>query len=427
MIYRIRQGVMFVAMGMLSGLASAATANAHAGEAQKDTAVMDVSAQEETERVIRALQEAVKRNSSTVTLERGDSSTVQAGDVVQVRFAASLEDGSLLVTNMESVSRDPKRKKAALYRFPEHFEPDELLAGKEEILPGLGEAVLGMKAGEKKQLVIPAEKAFGSYHVKLRSRFPAERRVPLSITMAAEDYVRRFGSFPAAGKEVDLERYFKARIVTVGETEVTLHVLAKDGESFEEPIGVTRLKVDEKELTLSLTPRMGAEFQIHGRSGRIVSVEGGYFTVDFNHPLAGKAIVLEVEAVSLTKAGSLVKEAPAWLESHDQGLAEAKKLERPAVLVLYADWCSFCKRLFAETMEDPRVKNLRDSLVWVKVNSDRETAIKQRYAQEGYPLIVLLRPDGSVAERIDGFRDGAAFSRLLKDFLAARGKVSQGR
>lgn len=425
--YFIRKGVALGSLIAAGGLFSSGMVNAYAGEPQKAAAVTDDSGREETDRVIRALQEAVKKNSSTVTIENGDSSTVQSGDLVLVSFTAALEDGSLLATNVETAAKDPKRKKAAMHQVTENFQPDELLAGKEEILPGLGEAVLGMKAGEKKHLVIPAVKAFGPYDAKMRSRFPTQRTVPLTITMAAEDYVKRFGSFPVAGKEIDLERYFKARIVTVGDKEVTLKVLVKDGERIEEPIGVTRLKVDENALTLSLTPRMGAEFQINGRPGRIVSVEGGYFTVDFNSPLAGKNMVLDVEVVSLTKASSLVKDAPAWVEDHDRGLAEAKKLDRPAVLVLYADWCSFCKRLFDETFEDPRVKNLKDLMVWMKVNSDKETAIKQRYVQEGYPLIVLLRPDGSVAERIDGFRDGAAFSRLLKDFLSTRGKVAAGK
>ena len=87
-------------------------------------------------------------------------------------------------------------------------------------------------------------------------------------------------------------------------------------------------------------------------------------------------------------------------------------------MILYADWCGWCKKTFAETIPDPRVSRLKDKFVWMKVNSDKETKYKQMYGQNGFPMMVLLRPDGTVAEKIDGFRDGAALGRVLKEFLA---------
>ena len=61
-----------------------------------------------------------------------------------------------------------------------------------------------------------------------------------------------------------------------------------------------------------------------------------------------------------------------WIEGYDEGLTEAEKLNKPAVLVLYADWCAFCKKLFSTTLVDPRIKMMKDDFVWVKVNSDKQ-------------------------------------------------------
>jgi FKBP-type peptidyl-prolyl cis-trans isomerase 2 len=369
-----------------------------------------------------AINEAKQQGRESTEVTIGAAS----GDLVTVNYTASLEDGAVFATSNERIGKDPAVKKASWYQPPEVYRPEEVVAGKGEILPGLGEAVIGMRPGEKKRLTLAPDKAFGPVDPKNTVRFPVARSMPRVIRMPAAEYAQRFSSFPVVGKEVDLVPYFRSRVARVTEQDVALEFLAENGKVYTEPYGAVTVAVAGDMVTTTLKPVIGAPFPLNGRTGVVTAAEGTSFTVDFNNPLAGKTIVLDVEAVSLTRGLSLAAKPPAWLEAHDAGLAEAKKLGKPTVLVLYADWCEFCKRLFAETMEDPRVKNLRDRLVWVKVNSDKETAIKQRYAQEGYPLVVLLRPDGSVAEKIDGFRDGAAFSRLLKDFLATWGKVAAG-
>lgn len=346
-----------------------------------------------------------------------------AGDLVVVNYTASLEDGAVFATTKESVGRDPEVRKVSWYEPPTVFRPEEVIAGKGEILPGLGEAAIGMREGEKKHVVLTAENAFGPADPKHSAQFSVARSMPRVIRMPAAEYTQRFASFPEVGGEVELVPYFRSRVTEITGSDVALESVVENGTVINEPYGTVTVTLTGELVTTTLKPILGALFPVRQGTGVITAADESSFTVDFNSPLAGKNVLLDLEVVSLTKASSLAKEPPVWVEAHDRGLAEAKKLDRPAVLVLYADWCSFCKRLFAETMQDPRVKNLKDRLVWVKVNSDKETSVKQRYAQEGYPLIVLLRPDGSVAERIDGFRDGADFSRLLKDFLATCGKV----
>ena len=46
----------------------------------------------------------------------------------------------------------------------------------------------------------------------------------------------------------------------------------------------------------------GAEFPLKDATGIITSTDGANFTVDANNPLAGKAIVIDFEVVSLSKA-----------------------------------------------------------------------------------------------------------------------------
>jgi FKBP-type peptidyl-prolyl cis-trans isomerase 2 len=51
----------------------------------------------------------------------------------------------------------------------------------------------------------------------------------------------------------------------------------------------------------NIDPRVGALIQLQGRYGKIIFVGGGRSRIDFNHPLAGKALVFDVTVVEHIK------------------------------------------------------------------------------------------------------------------------------
>lgn len=48
----------------------------------------------------------------------------------------------------------------------------EFTLGKKQVIPGFEKGVEGMKVGEKKNIVIPPEEAYGEYKEDLRKSFP---------------------------------------------------------------------------------------------------------------------------------------------------------------------------------------------------------------------------------------------------------------
>ncbi len=327
-----------------------------------------------------------------------DPGKAQAGDLVAVNCSVTLADGAPVRT----------------------VEGEEVVAGGTATVPGLGEAVLGMAPGEKRDFTVPPEKGYGLSDPAKIVRFPIERRMPKTVRIPAAEYVKRFGTFPAVGKEVDLLPYARSRVTAVTEREAELAYLGKDGDRFEDDLGATETRVDGEQVILRLVPRLGAPFPGQGVEGRITGADNDAFTVDFNPPLAGRALAYHIEALSLVKASRVRDTKIAWGEDHDRGLAEAKRARKPVVLVLYAEWCAWCRKLFGESLPDPRIRMLSDRFVWVKVNSDLDRRIYGKYGQNGFPLIVLLSPDGDVVGRIDGFRDGAALYGELSSLLKGK-------
>jgi len=343
--------------------------------------------------------------------------TAANGDLASVQYTATLADGALFYTTRPEVANDPARPKVPWYTAVPNYRPEELLVGKPALFPGIGTAVAGMTPGEKKRLVLPPEQAFGQADPKKMVQFPLRRTLPRRLPLTAVEYVQRFDGFPTVGKEVPLTPWFPARVAAVTDRGVELEMLVNDGATFSDSFGTTSMKVAANEITTTLTPIIGAPFQVQSGVGIITATDGTNFTVDLNHPLAGQTITIDLELTSLTKAASLPAGEIPWLEEHDAGLAAAKKSGRPAVLVLHADWCTFCKKLFSETMPDPRITSLRDRFTWIRVNSDKLTDFKKQYGQDGYPMIVLFKADGTIARKLDGFQEAAAFRAALQDVL----------
>ena len=339
------------------------------------------------------------------------SAKIKEGDLAAVNFTAKTKDGELVRATDEKAAKDPGVRKSSNFESGAIFAPEDIVAGQPGgSIPGLSEAVIGMAAGEKKTVVIQPEKAYGPIDPAKRKHMPCVRHIPKKIQMAPQEYVGDFHSFPVVGKEVSVTPYFKAAVIEVSEQFTVLDCNAVDGQRFEENFGSIEVKVDAQNISMILTPKLGANFPMEaGKQGKIVSTDGVNFTVDANNPLAGIPLTVDLEIVSVTDAPKLSSLQIQWVEDYDKGIALAKEQKKPAVLVLYADWCGFCKKFFGETVSDPRVRVLNDRFVWIKVNSDANKKYGEMYAQKGFPLIIVMNPEGQPTDRMDGFRDAAAF------------------
>ena len=353
-----------------------------------------------------AVEEAVRAGKTVAEIDFDKNrDRVQKGDLARVNYTAKcFSDDKVFRTTLAGVAGAPGIKKAAWYEEPESFSPEDILAGEKASMPGLGEAVLGMSAGEKQTITLTPEKAYGPPDPRKMMKLPTIKRMSKVISMSAQEYVQKFRFLPVVGKEVNLVPYFKTRVIEITERRVTLEHLAKDGERVEDDFGTTEIHLDGKEITIKLVPRIGAPFEANGRKGRIISTDGSAFTVDFNNPLAGKTIVIDIEVVSIIRASVFQAMEIPWLEDHDAGLAAALTDGKPVVLVLHAEWCGWCKRL-------------KDRSVWVNTISDLELEYKDLYEQNGFPLIVLLSPEGEVIKKLDGYRDAATLKRELDNII----------
>ncbi len=150
---------------------------------------------------------------------------IEAGDFVKFHYVGRFENGEVFDTSYEDIAKENE-----IYVEEREYGPLGVHVGVGEIIPGLDEALIGMKVGDKKRATIPPEKAYGMPNPELVIEVPVSE-----FTQA--------GLEPVEGLYVMTDSGI-AKIVNVGKETVKL---------------------------------------------------------DFNHPLAGKTLVFDIEVVEIEK------------------------------------------------------------------------------------------------------------------------------
>lgn len=132
---------------------------------------------------------------------------VKKGDKIKLHYTGRIKNGETF---------DSSRK----------GEPIQFEAGTGQIIKGLDEAVIGMEPGDKKNIKVVPENAYGDYNKELLIEVPKEmlpqdispkegstlslvdkegRAIPVKITEIKEESIKVDANHPLAGKELDFD------------------------------------------------------------------------------------------------------------------------------------------------------------------------------------------------------------------------------
>lgn len=113
--------------------------------------------------------------------------------------------------------------------------------------------------------------------------------------------------------------------------------------------------------------------------------------------------------------------------SWDEGLAEARRSNRPILVDVYTNWCGWCRRMDREVYARADVRDyLSANYVTIKLNAESNLrgtyegrdqsmrSIASRFGVRGYPTTLFLRPGAEHIVTVPGYVSADRFLLLLQ-------------
>ncbi len=112
----------------------------------------------------------------------------------------------------------------------------------------------------------------------------------------------------------------------------------------------------------------------------------------------------------------------------DTGMERARGEGKPILATFVTDWCPYCTKMNTKTWRASAVAERLEELVPVRVNVEEKQGagraqgpvLAARYGVHGYPVQLLLDPDGRVVSRFDGYQSPPQLLAWLDDALTGR-------
>ena len=110
--------------------------------------------------------------------------------------------------------------------------------------------------------------------------------------------------------------------------------------------------------------------------------------------------LLLILVIQISYAENTAKHEINWY-SYDKGIAAGKAEDKKIFLHFFADWCAYCKIMKNKTFKDASVVSyLNKNFISIKVNSDQERELAQKYRVRGLPTNWFLKEtDEKIASR----------------------------
>jgi len=102
-----------------------------------------------------------------------------------------------------------------------------------------------------------------------------------------------------------------------------------------------------------------------------------------------------------------------WITNYSNGLEEARKTNKPVLLIFSAEWCGPCHAMEREVLYDPQVVPLLKKFVCLNIDIDRDEFTAARYHTDSVPRVLILDPSANVLSDRLGYQFKPEMIRLL--------------
>lgn len=369
----------------------------------------------------------------------GSPPIAQPGEYIQADFTCRLGDRGLVETTLANVAGDEEAAKSTIFTLHDNYRP---LRFKVPETPGVLhpaplaplEQKIGMAiANRGNELSLEQTNFLELQSSEIENFPPADRYVemarrflvPRTKEIPIQDFKALYGSTPPVkGSIVDGDSDFPGVVQAISTDSITIHYSARAKGKALLPYGFAFIQVKDKHnFEATMDVQVGQLFKrVGGLPGRITTVDEKKYVIDFGQSFAGETLYCEVTARPFDPAQASQPVPIEWIEDYEKGLALARQQGKPVVLFLYSDGCPYCHQMEDKVFPDPSLNQFKNSFVWVKINSEKQTEYGERFKQQGFPLTLVLNSVGGELDRFSGLQHVTTLASKLDHILSPKKK-----
>jgi thioredoxin-related protein len=101
-------------------------------------------------------------------------------------------------------------------------------------------------------------------------------------------------------------------------------------------------------------------------------------------------------------------------DAYTDTLKRAKAEDKPMVLYFFSNYCGYCDLMDREVLADKEISStIKKTLVFLRINVDKQSSLARKYNIRGYPTTWLLEPSGKRIVQIPGYVDKKDYKLVL--------------
>jgi len=101
--------------------------------------------------------------------------------------------------------------------------------------------------------------------------------------------------------------------------------------------------------------------------------------------------------------------------TYQDGVKKAIEAKKLIFINFHADWCTFCKKMDKESFTQPEIiKTLNDHFISIKIDTDKERSLAQKFFIRSLPTIWFLEADQEKITNVPGYIPPEIFSKVLE-------------
>lgn len=230
------------------------------------------------------------------------SKAVEVGDTVFVNYTGYLDTGEIFDTTFEDVAMDDSQPKVWWFKLKAHYEPLKIVLGRGNVLPDFEMALIGMREGEKKEIVISPERAVGLRDPSKIREVALVQILDKEEELTKEQFLQTFHQDPVVDENYQFQG-LPVKVTEVTEETVRFVLQLQMGQEVFISLGKgTVTGVTETQYSITLTPSLGDILYTPFGQGHVIEIGEDAMLVDFNLPLAGETLHYTIWVVSIEKA-----------------------------------------------------------------------------------------------------------------------------